>query len=271
MKRRKIVTAVLLLVCLVVLAISLYHILSYIHEARTSSDLNETLLEKAIQPAETQSPPKESEAPATEQTSATEAERPTEEIPEETAPFTVDFEALWEENEDIVAWIYGPDTQINNPVVQAEDNEYYLRRLLDGSYNTAGTLFVDARSAEDFSDWNTIIYGHNMQNGTMFGSLHEYDDPAYYAAHPILYLFTPTQNYKMECLAGYLTTDDAELYALESTQEAREALIQTSLARSGFVSDAVLGENDRILTLSTCSFAYDGARYVLLCILRQIQ
>ena len=103
-----------------------------------------------------------------------------EENPEETQPFReaapiqVDFEALRQQNPDIIAWIYSTDTPINYPVVQSEDNSYYLRRLIDGTRNTAGTIFADFRNAPDFSDRNTLVYGHNMKNNPMFGTLSEY-------------------------------------------------------------------------------------------------
>ena len=110
-------------------------------------------------------------APQTQQTENGQTESAIKPV-SETAPITVDFERLQEENKDIIAWLYCPDTEINYPVVQSKDNEYYLRRLLDGTWNIAGTLFMDYRNAADCSDLHTIIYGHNMKNNTMFGSLH---------------------------------------------------------------------------------------------------
>lgn len=105
------------------------------------------------------------------------------ETPKEVAFIVVDFEELWKENGDVVGWLYCPDTVINYPVVQGDDNDYYLRRLLDGSNNIAGTLFIDARNKGDFSDWNTVVYGHNMRNDTMFGTLTEYASQEYYCSH----------------------------------------------------------------------------------------
>ena len=102
-------------------------------------------------------------APQTQQTENGQTESAIKPV-SETAPITVDFERLQEENKDIIAWLYCPDTEINYPVVQSKDNEYYLRRLLDGTWNIAGTLFMDYRNAADCSDLHTIIYGHNMKN-----------------------------------------------------------------------------------------------------------
>ena len=91
---------------------------------------------------------------------------------------------------DVVAWIDCEDTLINDPIVQNGDNNYYLRRLLNGQYNLSGTLFIDYRNQADFSDWNTIIYGHNMNNDTMFGILPDYRKQELFDPHPVMYLLT---------------------------------------------------------------------------------
>ncbi len=128
-----------------------------------------------------------SEATDAEETEQNSIEVPELTEPEETTPITVDFEALRKENGDVVGWLYCEDTPINYPIVQSEDNDYYLRRLLDSTWNIAGTIFMDYRNAPDFSDWNTIIYGHNMNNDSMFGTLQDYKKQAYYEEHPVLY------------------------------------------------------------------------------------
>lgn len=183
---------------------------------------------------------------------------------EETVPIQVDFEMLQQENADIIAWIYCPDTPIHYPVVQGEDNSYYLRRLLDGEYNTNGTLFLDYRNSSDFGNFNSIIYGHHMKNGAMFGTLVKYKEQGYYDAHPFLYLLTPEQNYKVELIAGYVTSSDSELYSLADTQEEMAALLETATEKSTFVSETMADADDFLLTLSTCSYEYDNARYVVI-------
>ena len=84
----------------------------------------------------------------------------------ETELIGIDFDALLAENKDIVGWIYSENTPINYPVVQGRDNDYYLHRMLDGTNNIAGTIFMDSRNDPNLGDYNTIIYGHNMKNGT---------------------------------------------------------------------------------------------------------
>ena len=179
-------------------------------------------------------------------------------------PAAIDFDALYETSRDVVAWIYAPDTEINYPVAQARDNSYYLRRLLNGKGAVCGTIFADYRCSADLSDWNTIIYGHQMDNGTMFGSLAGYRDQAYYEAHPVMYLYVPGQRYRLELIAGYVTNVNDPLYYLPSSREERDAVLAQALEKSTFRSGVTVGEDDRLVTLSTCAYDFNNARYVVI-------
>lgn len=186
-------------------------------------------------------------------------------------PIQVDFDALCAQNQDVVAWIYCPDTPINYPVVQAADNEYYLHRLLDGSENPGGTLFMDYRNAADLSDWNSVIYGHNMINDSMFGSLTDYQTQSYFEAHPQMFLLTPEKDYKVEMVAGYTTSANSEVYSIFIPNEKEKVwLMERWLDASDFVSGYDLTAEDRLLTLSTCSYEYSDARYVLIGTLKEL-
>jgi sortase B len=263
MKAKKILLGVLFLAALAVFCVALYNITATLREERACSQLNETLIEQAVvihlpDAAPTaDSDATQEEQPDSEQTEPSETPQP---------PIAVDFEQLWQQNSDIVAWIYCPDTPINYPIVQTDNNSDYLRRLLDGSYNTAGTLFLDYRCAADFSDWNSIVYGHNMKNDSMFGTLVDYGEQAYFDAHPLLYLATPEQTYTVSLFAGYVTGTDDMVYLLDA--QTRDDLIDNVLLRSDFSSPVRPTEDDRILTLSTCSYEYEDARYVLFGIVR---
>lgn len=189
---------------------------------------------------------------------------------QETAPIKVDFDGLIAENSDVVAWLYCPDTLINYPVMQAENNEKYLRTLPDGTWNIAGTLFMDYRNAADFSDSNSIVYGHNMKNDSMFGILPDYNTQEFYEAHPYWYLLTPNTDYKVELIAGYVTPSTSDAYAIPRTQEEKESLIQTTLSSSAFITNVEIDTTDKLLTLSTCSYEYSNARFVLVGVLREL-
>lgn len=179
-------------------------------------------------------------------------------------PAAVDFDRLHAVSKDAAAWLLSPGTTVNYAVARAEDNEYYLRRLLDGTYANGGTLFIDYRCAADFTDWNTVIYGHYMDDGTMFAELANYQDPAYYKEHPVLYLYLPGKRYELELVAGYTTDISDELYSLPASREARDKVLEEAVGKSSFSARVTVGEEDRLVTLSTCSYVYEDARYVVL-------
>lgn len=187
-----------------------------------------------------------------------------EDEPEE-FPLSIHFDALLEENMDVVSWIYSEDTPINYPVVQSSDNDHYLYRMLDGTDNSAGSIFMDYRNASDLSDLNTIIYGHNMKNETMFGTLKHYQSQQYYEEHPDIYLSTPQEDYKIELVAGYQTDTSAEIFHnLPETTEEVALLFDEVTKRSTFQTNASFQKGDRLITLATCSTGDRTDRYVLI-------
>lgn len=222
-----------------------------------------------VAPIEEEVPVNRPEPPLLEPESSepiSDAEEPIEpQEPEETIPVAeIDFAALKEVNSDVVAWICCPDTVINYPVVLGGDNEYYLTHLVDGTENGNGTLFIDRKNARDFSDENTVIYGHHMQSGKMFACLVEYADQAYYDAHPIIYLVTPEAKYKIELFSGYTTTFDSSAYMLRFSSSHDYAEWLREVARkSDFKANMHLSTNDHIITLSTCAYSFYDARYVV--------
>lgn len=182
----------------------------------------------------------------------------------EDAPISVDFEALLKENADVVGWLYSEKTPISYPVMQAADNEYYLDRLLNGKKNITGSLFMDCRNNLLNLDWNTVIYGHNMKSGSMFGTLSSYRKQDYYDRHPVMYFLTPTVNYKIELISGFVAPADAELYNTYLFTEDMPRVLTDIRNASDFVSRFELAEGDRLFTLSTCSYEFDSARYVVI-------
>ncbi len=191
-------------------------------------------------------------------------------IPEETKnndpipPIAVNFDSLLNRNKDVVGWLYCPDTVINYPVVQGEDNDRYLHRDLDGKYLVSGTLFADYRNGALNEDANYIIYGHNMKNGTMFSALAKYKEQAYYDRHPVMYYLTPNGDYKLELLAGLVVKRDDKIYDPTLDEEAFSALLSDYIAKSTFKSDIKPEYTDTIVTLSTCSYEFDNARYIVI-------
>ena len=182
----------------------------------------------------------------------------------------VDFEALKKINPDVVGWIYLEDSKVNFPVVQGDDNQEYLYWLINGDYNSAGTPFVDYRNAWDFSDRNTVIYGHNMNNGAMFADIHKFEDQEYYDSHPVIWLLTPKRNYRLEVFAGYKTGLDANAWQMFFTSDDEfMEWMDNAINKSAFESPVVPTVSDRIVTLSTCSDSANQIRFVLLAVIRE--
>lgn len=142
----------------------------------------------------------------------------------------------------------------------SDDNDYYLRRLTNGTYNTAGSLFADYRCSEIGETNNYIIYGHNMKNGTMFSSLTKYKSQSYYDEHPVLYLYTPEGNYKIELIAGFVSKPTGEVYNTVLTYEQMLEFCSHSTFRSTITPCDV----ERYIMLSTCSYEHENARYVVI-------
>lgn len=188
----------------------------------------------------------------------------TESLRQNFLPIRVDFNTLLRDNEDVVGWIYAEGTPINYPVVQSSDNNYYLRRDMNGEYLVSGTIFLDYRCGSPGENRNHLIYGHNMKNETMFGTLVKYKDEAYYKAHPELYYLTPKAEYKIRLVAGLVVSNNEIIYKSDPSDDEMKAFLNTAMAKSTFVSGEVFEDEDILVTLSTCSYEFDSARYVLL-------
>lgn len=176
----------------------------------------------------------------------------------------VDFDGLREITTDYVAWLYSPDTPINYPVVYTDNNFYYLDHIPVEQQSANGTIFIDCKCASDFSDQNTLVYGHNMNDGSMFASLRNYRDASYYPEHPVIYLSTPDFNYRLDLIAGFVTEPTS--FAYQNNFEEIEqfmAYIEHIKELSTFESDVEVTEEDRVVTLSTCTYEIDDGRYVV--------
>lgn len=255
---RKIVTVV----ALAVFILSGYKLMGILSTYRAESKANQQVADQFVHaaPLPTQ--------PAARPTQS----RPGEEEPLETtepfdpskyAPISVDFEAIWEMNSDVVGWIYSPDTPISYPIVCTANNTDYLRRGLDGAYRHGGTIFLDYRCEKDFSDYNSIIYGHNLLDSSMFGTLERYQEQSYYESHPTLYLLTPEADYRVDLIGGLGLDARSALYRTEHTFETYRDFLESVLSQSNFMSGHTTEGITRTLTLSTCSYGYDDARYII--------
>lgn len=183
-----------------------------------------------------------------------------------TAPIDVDFSALKSTNEDVVGWIYVEAIDsISYPVVHGTDNEEYLHTTYEGNYNFAGTIFVDYENKGDFSDCNTLVYGHNMKNGSMFGKLKEFvQDEQLYQKSKYFWILTPEKNYRYEIISAYTTSINSDTYTLfkgpgEEFQKYLNNIVGYSEIQT---SPEELTTKDKIVTLSTCT-GNEATRFVV--------
>ncbi len=252
MKFKRILSGILLFVSVSVFIFSAYKIVSYFSERKEAADTYTDYTQKAVSVVSSNT--------------ESETEKDENSIPD----ISVNFDYLKEECEDIIGWIYSPETVINYPVVQAEDNDKYLHRLPDGRYNASGSIFADCRNNEIGKDLNFILYGHHMKNDSMFGSLLEYRNQKYYDKHPVMYYYTPEKNFKIELLAGFVTLADSDIYSFKRTETQMPDFIDKITRKSNFKSTAEYIQGEKLITLSTCTNTSDDKRYVVIGVLKEV-
>lgn len=184
---------------------------------------------------------------------------------QEACPISIDFDSLLAENPDVKGWIYSPDTPISYPVLKGETNDTYLHTMLNGQHNSSGSIFMDFRCTGRDEELVTILYGHHMKNGSMFASISRYRDQDYYDAHPVLWYLTPEGARKLTVLAGFVENAGADVYALFDEKAQLDAYLKEAASRSDFRPAGTMEGTEKIFLLSTCSYEYEDARYILLC------
>lgn len=185
------------------------------------------------------------------------AETPDSGIPmDEGAKFMseVNVWALRQVNPDVLGWIYIPDTQISYPLMQSGDNDTYLEKSWDGKPNGNGSIFLEQRNSGDFSDFNTVVYGHHMANGAMFGTLKAFKTQAYADSHPYIYICTADRIFRYRVFSVYEAPVDSDTYRMYFANESeKERTLQYFLSSNLLETDLSPTAEDSFLTLSTCT------------------
>lgn len=178
----------------------------------------------------------------------------------------VDFNRLKAINPDVVGWLSMKDTVIDYPVVKGNDNEYYLNHLYTGEWNSLGTLFVDFRNYDLFTDRNTVIYGHSMLNGSMFFILEKYEKQSFYEEHKEFLFETPDKKYKLLPFAGKIMDGKEAFVEFDfDSDDDFYNYIDYFIRNSTFRSDVEFTAQDKVVMMIKCSDDFEDARYVLLC------
>lgn len=182
-------------------------------------------------------------------------------VPEDTKEeLTEQVRQLSNEHDDSVGWLYVPDTNINYPIMQSGDNDYYAHRATDGSYLYAGSLFMDYRCSSDFSDFNSVIYGHNMGNGTMFADIPNYENEEFFMNHSFGWLTTEDEVRLIDFFAVARTTDTSGLYLADPIFEEWDSQLRNC---ASIYKEIGISADDHLITLSTCTSAEGNSRTVL--------
>ncbi len=169
-------------------------------------------------------------------------------------------------NEDTVAWLTIEDTEIDFPIVQSDDNEFYLTHGFDKSEYERGCPFLDYRNSSDFGDFNSIIYGHNWSNKYVFAPLLNFREQDYFDSHPSGTLVLPDEKCTIRFIACAVVENDSFIYSVSHPAESDRLLYLNELSECAVTSAEFEPEslvNARLVVLSTCSDDYDTARTVL--------
>ncbi len=243
-KRRKltkfgrILTDLLIVICLGIAGFSGWNLYQELHEYQESKDTYDKLVPQVVINNDTE---------------------------EEANGPEFDWESLKSMNPDFVGWIRMDDSTVDYPFVQGDDNAYYLKHMFNGEYNNSGCVFMDVNNNSDFSDRNTVLYAHNMRNGTMFAAIEKFKDASYYESHQEIHIYTETQTYVVYPVAGILTDgQDDYIRTSFSDDEDFMSYVNRFVSSSTFSSNQSIESTDKMIMLSTCNYDTDDGRYVLI-------
>ena len=189
----------------------------------------------------------------------------------------VDIKALQDANPDIFAWITIPGTTIDYPIAQHPKNdEYYLKHDANGLKSNYGCPYIELCDAKSLLEFNTVVYGHNMNNGSMFGGLHKFEDKNFYDKHRQVLVYTADHVFQYEIFAAVLYSDDYIPYCYDDSKDADRLTFIDSLKTKSLKghkiisSDVIVNTNSNIITLSTCDKKYRNNRYLVVAVMKQI-
>ena len=184
----------------------------------------------------------------------------------------INLDALREKNPEVVAWIRIPGTELDYPVMQTEDNQYYLSHAWNNVNSHSGAIFLECNTSPDFKDYNTIVYGHNMRSGKMFAPLRLYINEKNLKKWPCVYIRTDEGVLRYDIFASFYAPLDSPVYGLSFNQtKTKVRLLENAKEQSEIESEIEPALTDRILTLSTCTNTDDNLRWVVQARLKMIE
>jgi len=186
----------------------------------------------------------------------------------------LDWDLLKETNPDIYAWIYIPNTKVDYPILQSsKDDTYYLNHDINGNKNSEGSIFTEGKyNGTDFTDFNTLVYGHNMKAKTMFATLHSFEDASFFEENRYVFVYTPDKVLVYDIFAAY-TFSDVHILANYSTvsdegkQQYLEDVFGVRDMQAHYREGVEVTVNSHLLTLSTCIGGQPNNRYLVQAVL----
>lgn len=276
--KKKTIWLVILCIALIACIICVGVIGWYVWKQSTAGDEYENLREEVTQAqTESESKPTLEEILAAEFDGWTDGDEP--ELPEgartELEENPINFMKLQDINPEIYAWVEIPNTKIDYPVAQSNsDDMYYLSHNMYGEPEFAGCIYTEAKNSKDFSDPMTVMYGHNMRNGSMFQNLHLFEDKDFFEENRYVYVYTPGHKYVYQIFASY-EYDDRHIMNSFNFKDKKvfgkyiEDVISTYQVNGNIRSDVEVTAEDKILTLSTCIGGKTNSRYLVQAVLQE--
>lgn len=246
---------VVIIACVIAMLFSGFQLFRSYRQYKIASDEYDSIAEQAVKPSSDESDIDESHVkPKGDHTKK-----------KLKAPIDVDFASLQATNPDLVGWIYIEGLEgVSYPVVKGDTNDKYLHTTFQGTYNFAGTIFIDCQNRSDFEDCNTVIYGHNMKDGSMFGRLRWFETQNAYAVSPYIWILTPDSTMKYEIFSTYETPINSRTYTLFPKPSKDYLKYEGEMKALSAIktNDVSLTAKSKIITLSTCT-GNEGTRYVV--------
>ena len=255
MRKKSIAAAICIFLGLLVGAVGIYKYIEEQQAGKEYEEIQEKAKEKPV------SPPSQPEE---------EPKKPPVEIP-------IDFETLQNQNPDIYAWIQIPGTAVDYPIVQSpDDNRYYLNHTVSGEQKAEGAIFTEDYNTKTFRDPNTVIYGHDMKNGSMFQSIHKYMDRSFFDTNRDITIYLPDKILHYKIFAAYLYDNRHLLLSFDfwDKEQYGEYLQEIFSMRNmnAFVdTEMEVTTEDNIITLSTCYAGISSQRYLVQAVLESIE
>ena len=237
-KKMPVPLLIVLCVCVVALGVSIWQLSNIFLEYKAGTDEYEDLQQFVLEEVPEDGETEEDAGDGT----------------EEERVQRVALSELQAQNPDTVGWIEIPGTTISYPLMQTGDDSYYLNHTFSNKVNSAGSIFVETLNSSDFTDLHTIIYGHNMKNGSMFAGLKNYASPSYLVAHPTVYIDLADGTHAYQIFSVYESPSESDSYTIGfAPDEQYEEFLQTLKGRSAYDTGVTVTKDDYIITLSTCT------------------